>query len=149
MAIMRQTGWLILRRTERVAAPANSRIVNLGVGHRQALQPGVIVEMIAGPAGLRAGSYQEDQQPVHQGPVAAGNRRGKKRIAVRHNVKPEKTKTAYCALTEGENQLPGHIPEVGQHHQQQGAPGGAHAGAAPVVDAVMKAPGVHQSPDNQ
>lgn len=88
--------------------------------------------------------------PFIKGPVAeTGDRRGKKRVAVRHNVKPEKTKTAYCALTQGENQLPGHIPQVSQHHQQQRAPGGAHSGTPPAEQAMMETVRVHQASGNQ
>ena len=100
-------------------AQRTAKIVNLSVGLNEALGQHADHRDDIGVAGHRTLDHigEDFSNPFIKGPVAeAGNRRGKKRIAVRHNVKPEKTKTAYCALTEGENQLPGHIPEIGQHH---------------------------------
>ena len=56
---------------------------------------------------------------------------------------------AYCALTQGENQLPGHIPKIRQHHQQQRTPGGAHAGTSPAEQTVMKTVIMHQTTSKQ
>ena len=100
-------------------AQRTAKIVNLSVGLNEALGQHADHRDDIGVAGHRTLDHigEDFSNPFIKGPVAeAGNRRGKKRIAVRHNVKPEKTKTAYCALTEGENQLPGHIPKIGQHH---------------------------------
>ena len=137
---------------QRGCAKRAAEIVNLGIRLNETFRQHADHGNDIGIAGNRALDHiREDfSNPFIKGPVAeAGNRRGKKRIAVRHNVKPEKSKTAYCALTDGENQLPGHIPEVRQHHQQQRTPRRAHAGTTPAVETMMKAIGVHQAPGDQ